>query len=85
MLLVYVFELGERVKDSLEEARESKVGLSLVLLLVSLICHDGHFCLMFVVLRPLDMVVGYYSQVHVLTWSPEDGLEEWYNPRCRLR
>ena len=47
MLHAYVFELGERAKDSLEEAREGKVGLSLVLLLVSLICHDGHFCLMF--------------------------------------
>ena len=83
-VIAYVLKLGERAKDSLEEARESKVGLSLVLLLVSLICHDGHFCLMFVVLRPLDMVVGYYSQVHVLTRSPENGSGEWYNPRCRL-
>ena len=46
-MFVYMFELSERAKDSLEEARESKVGLSLVLLLVSLICHDDHFCLMF--------------------------------------
>ena len=39
MLLVSVFELGERAKDSLEEARESKVGLSLVLLLAKIQRH----------------------------------------------
>ena len=33
---VCMFELGERAKDSLEEARESRVGMSLALLLVSL-------------------------------------------------
>ena len=44
---MFVIELSERAGDSLEEACESKVGLSLVLLLVSLICHDGHFCLIF--------------------------------------
>ena len=44
---LYVIELGERAEDSLEEARESKVGLSLVLLFGQPFCHDGHFCLMF--------------------------------------
>lgn len=58
---MFVIELSERAKDSLEEAREIKVGSSLVLLLVSLICHDGHFCLMFVVLRPLDTYLRYMS------------------------
>ena len=47
MMHLNVIDLGECAGDSLGEARESKVGLSLVLLLVSLICHDGHFCLRF--------------------------------------
>ena len=61
MMHLYAFELGERAEDSLEVARESKVGLSLVLLLVSLICHNDHFCLMFCGAK----AIGYLSQEHV--------------------